>query len=84
VGATVHFVTPELDGGPPVLQASVPIMPDDNPDTLAARVATVEHIIYPLATRWLLEGRLALTDEGAILDGTLIPRTGVRYTTELR
>lgn len=83
-GTTVHFVTKELDGGPPVLQARVPIMPDDNPDTLAARVATVEHIIYPLATRWLLEGRLALTDEGAILDGTLIPKTGVRYTTDLR
>jgi phosphoribosylglycinamide formyltransferase 1 len=83
-GATVHFVTQELDGGPPVLQASVPVLPDDNPDTLAARVATVEHIIYPVATGWLLQGRLALTDKGATLDGKLIPASGIRYSADLR
>lgn len=83
-GATVHFVTPQLDGGPPVLQASVPVMPDDNPDTLAARVAAVEHIIYPLAVRWYLQGRLQLDGERATLDGKLIPATGIRYTPDLR
>jgi phosphoribosylglycinamide formyltransferase-1 len=83
-GATVHFVTQELDGGPPVLQARVPILPGDNPDTLAARVATVEHIIYPMAVRWLLQGRLALTDSGAFLDGKLIPATGIQYSADLR
>ena len=83
-GATVHFVTLELDGGPPVLQARVPVLPDDSPDTLAARVASVEHIIYPTAVRWLLQGRLALTDEGATLDGKPIPASGIQYSADLR
>ena len=76
-GVTVHFVTQELDGGPPVLQARLPILPKDTPDTLAARVATREHIIYPIAARWFLEGRLTLTAEGATLDGKLIAATGI-------
>ncbi len=78
-GVTVHFVTRELDGGPPVLQARVPIQPGDTADTLADRVAVMEHIIYPLAAKWLLAGRLALTDEGAYLDGSPLPATGVPY-----
>jgi phosphoribosylglycinamide formyltransferase-1 len=79
-GATVHFVTAELDGGPPVLQARVPILQGDTADSVAARVAEQEHIIYPLAARWLAQGRLALTDSGATLDGKLLPATGVQYS----
>ena len=82
-GVTVHFVTQKLDGGPPVLQARVPILPGDTPDTLAARVALQEHRIYPIAVRWLLEGRLVLTDEGATLDGKPILASGIQYTPDL-
>jgi phosphoribosylglycinamide formyltransferase-1 len=82
-GATVHFVTQELDGGPPVLQARVPILPEDTPDTLAARVAIQEHRIYPIAVRWFLESRLALADDGATLDGKPIFATGIRYGDDL-
>ncbi len=59
-GATVHFVTPELDHGPIVVQAAVPVLPDDDEDTLAARVLAREHVIYPLAVRWFVEGQLRL------------------------
>ena len=52
-GCSVHLVTPELDGGPVLLQAEVPVLPDDTPDTLAARVLTEEHRIYPQALAWL-------------------------------
>ena len=68
-GATVHFVTPELDGGPAVLQASVPVHADDDADTLAARVLEREHRIYPLAVRWFAEGRLRFDGSNAWLDG---------------
>lgn len=59
-GATVHFVTPELDHGPIVAQAAVPVLPNDTQQTLAARVLEQEHIIYPKAIRWFIEGRLSL------------------------
>lgn len=59
-GASVHFVTPELDGGPVILQASVPIEPDDTVETLASRVLSNEHKIYPLALKWLLDGSIRL------------------------
>lgn len=78
-GATVHFVTPELDGGPPVLQARVPVQPGDDADSLAARVVREEHQIYPLAARWFLEGRLTLKQDGAFLDGQKIPASGILY-----
>ncbi len=68
-GATVHFVTPELDSGPVVIQARVPVEPGDTPETLAARVLDQEHRIYPQAIRWFAEGRLALRDGIAHLDG---------------
>lgn len=64
-GATVHFVTPELDGGPPVVQAKVPVLPDDDADRLAARVLVQEHRIYPLALLWMAEERLRLAADGA-------------------
>lgn len=52
-GCSVHLVTPELDGGPVLLQAEVPVLPDDTPDSLAARVLKEEHRIYPQALAWL-------------------------------
>lgn len=73
-GATVHFVTPELDAGPIILQARVPVKPDDTPEDLAARVLAQEHQIYPRAIRWFAEGRLALQDGVAQLDGEPIPK----------
>jgi phosphoribosylglycinamide formyltransferase 1 len=59
-GATVHFVTPDLDGGPVVIQAVVPVLAGDDEDTLAARVLAREHRIYPQAVRWFVEDRLRL------------------------
>lgn len=61
-GATVHFVTPELDHGPIVMQAAVPVLSDDTAETLAARVLVQEHRVYPQSVRWLVEGRLSLAD----------------------
>ena len=83
-GVTVHFVTPELDGGPPVLQARVPVLEGDTADTLARRVIVQEHLIYPLAARWFIEGRLRLLDGGACLDGKPLPPTGVDFKTALK
>ena len=68
-GASVHFVTEELDGGPLIIQARVPVMPDDDPRTLARRVLEKEHVIYPAAIRWFAEGRLRLDDHRVMLDG---------------
>ena len=65
-GATVHFVTPELDGGPIVIQAVVPVLADDDEDRLASRVLAEEHRIYPQAVRWFVEGRLFITREGRV------------------
>lgn len=79
-GVTVHFVTPELDGGPPVVQARVPIIFGDSAETLAHKVLAEEHTIYPLAARWFLEGRLVLTAHGAELDGTLLGPTGFPFS----
>ena len=59
-GASVHFVTSQLDHGPIVAQAAVPVEAGDTPATLAERVLATEHIIYPRAVRWFVEGRLAL------------------------
>lgn len=75
-GATVHFVTEELDGGPPAVQIKVPVLAGDDPATLAARVLEQEHSIYPLAARWFCEGRLRLENGRAVLDGTPLPPTG--------
>lgn len=80
-GATVHFVTEELDGGPPVLQAAVPVHTGDTAELLAARVLEKEHQIYPLAARWFAEGRLQLNGNQAELDGTALPATGVLFHT---
>jgi len=68
-GATVHFVTSELDGGPAVVQAKVPILPGDKPEDLARRVQREEHRIYPLAVDWFAQGRLNMDNGRALLDG---------------
>ncbi|HLU77736.1 MAG TPA: phosphoribosylglycinamide formyltransferase [Burkholderiales bacterium] len=57
-GCTVHWVTPTLDEGPIIIQAAVPVRPDDTPERLAARVLRQEHVIYPRAIRWFLEDKL--------------------------
>ncbi|TDV70340.1 phosphoribosylglycinamide formyltransferase [Pseudomonas sp. LP_7_YM] len=75
-GCSVHFVTEELDGGPLVVQAVVSVELHDTPATLAQRVHAREHLIYPLAIRWFAEGRLALGEHGAILDGQPLGPSG--------
>ncbi len=59
-GASIHFVSAELDGGPVIAQARVPVVNGDDAETLAARVLQVEHKLYPLVVRWLVEGRIEL------------------------
>lgn len=75
-GATVHFVTEELDGGAAIVQARVPVLPGDDAQRLAARVLQVEHRIYPLAAQWFASGRLRLDNHRALLDGAALPDTG--------
>jgi phosphoribosylglycinamide formyltransferase 1 len=65
-GCTVHFVTPEVDVGPIVIQAAVPVLTDDTVETLAARVLVEEHRIFPQAVRWFAEGRLTITAAGRV------------------
>lgn len=67
-GVTVHFVTAELDGGPPAVQARVPVLPGDDAESLAARVQSQEHVIYPLAVKWFAEGRLRMESGRALLN----------------
>jgi len=76
-GASVHFVTHEVDGGPVIIQAAVPVLPDDTPETLAERVLREEHRIYPLAIRWFIEGRLSVEDGRVLLDGQQFPEQGL-------
>ena len=70
-GCTVHFVTPALDHGPIVIQAAVPVLPEDDAATLAARVLEQEHRIYPTAVRWFLEDKLTLDDGRVRLNSAL-------------
>lgn len=70
-GASVHFVVVAMDSGPIVVQGAVPVRDDDTPETLAARVLTVEHRIYPLALRLVAEGRVRVVDGRCIIDGAL-------------
>jgi phosphoribosylglycinamide formyltransferase-1 len=74
-GASVHFVSADMDGGPVLVQARVTIQADDTPASLAARVLELEHCIYPLAIQWFAERRIFLDDRGQIiLDGTPLTR----------
>jgi len=68
-GASVHFVTAELDGGPVIIQAKVPVLPGDTKESLAERVLKQEHLIYPQAVAWFAEGRLEMKNGKCLLDG---------------
>ena len=69
-GCTVHFVRPEVDNGPIIVQAAVPVLPDDAPETLAARVLREEHRCLPLAVRLIAEGRVSVAGERCVIDGS--------------
>jgi phosphoribosylglycinamide formyltransferase-1 len=73
-GSTVHFVTEELDGGPCIIQAKVPVLDDDDEAILEARVKEQERRIYPIAANWFASGRLCLRDGHATLDGEILER----------
>jgi phosphoribosylglycinamide formyltransferase-1 len=85
-GATVHFVVPEMDSGPIVVQAAVSVLSKDTPDTLAARVIQMEHRIYPLALRWLAEGKLKIDGGRCVvqgapdIDGVLVSPSNLRLS----
>lgn len=72
-GCTVHFVRAEMDAGPIIVQAAVPVLADDDADILAARVLTAEHRCYPLALRMIAEGRVKIEDERVLIDGAQAP-----------
>ncbi|MCR4377200.1 MAG: phosphoribosylglycinamide formyltransferase [Rhodospirillales bacterium] len=73
-GCTVHFVRPAMDEGPIIAQAVVPVLPDDTPDTLAARILEQEHVLYPLAVRLIAEGRVRVTAETVRIDDHQPPK----------
>ncbi|WP_338557460.1 phosphoribosylglycinamide formyltransferase [Erwinia sp. E_sp_B04_7] len=75
-GTSVHFVTEQLDGGPVILQAKVPVFAGDTEDEVNARVQHQEHAIYPLVVSWFVEGRLEMKDDAAWLDGEKLPLEG--------
>ncbi len=75
-GVSVHFVTEELDGGPVILQAKVPIFEEDDAEILASRIHQQEHRIYPLVVKWFCSGRLKMQDDNVILDGISLPVDG--------
>ncbi|HBD81967.1 MAG TPA: phosphoribosylglycinamide formyltransferase [Leclercia adecarboxylata] len=75
-GTSVHFVTDELDGGPVILQAKVPVFEGDSEEDVTARVQAQEHAIYPLVVSWFVDGRLAMRDGTAWLDGSPLPPRG--------
>ena len=73
-GVSVHFVTPELDGGPVIMQAKVPVLPSDTAQSLAQRVQEQEHHIYPRVVKWFVEGRLKLDGNQVMLDRNALQR----------
>ena len=75
-GTTVHFVNEEVDGGAIVLQAKVPIFPEDSIEEVEARTREQEYQIYPLVIKWFTEGRLRLKENLAYLDGNALPKSG--------
>ncbi|WP_193188114.1 phosphoribosylglycinamide formyltransferase [Nisaea sediminum] len=76
-GCTVHFVTPEMDVGPIIQQAVVPIHQDDSAESLAARILEQEHRIYPASLRWIAEGRIRIEGERVLLDSATHPDTSL-------
>lgn len=83
-GVTVHFVTDELDGGPPVVQAKVPVYENDSPETLAKRVQAQEHTLYPLAVEWFAKGRLRMESGKTVLDNEPLGPSGRPMGTSTR
>ncbi|MCL6270669.1 phosphoribosylglycinamide formyltransferase [Sansalvadorimonas sp. 2012CJ34-2] len=81
-GVTVHFVSSELDGGPPIIQARVPVKATDNQESLQKRVLLQEHIIYPVAVGWFAAGRLKLDGDTAILDDRPLPPSGFQHISQ--
>ena len=79
-GVTVHFVSEDLDGGANIIQAIVPVLDDDDEGTLRSRVQTQEHVIYPIAVKWFVEGRINLNKGDAYFDGQPLPDTGLKLT----
>lgn len=77
-GATVHFVTEELDGGPNVIQAIVPISETETENSLVQKVQQKEHVIYPQAVAWFAEGKLKMEHNKAFLNGERLPPEGTR------
>lgn len=75
-GTSVHFVTDELDGGPVILQARVPVFAEDSEDDVTARVQVQEHNIYPLVVSWFVDGRLRMEANHAWLDNQKLPPQG--------
>ena len=78
-GASVHYVTEELDGGPPFLQVEVPVLENDTEESLAARVLEQEHRMYPVAIRWIAEGRVSMDAEGHVVLDRLLLDSPVRF-----
>lgn len=68
-GCTAHLVTPDLDSGPIIAQAAVPVLSDDTEETLSARILRQEHRLYPLVVRWFAEGRIAVDGEKVAVNG---------------
>lgn len=80
-GCTVHFVTADLDAGPIIAQAAVPVLPGDTAESLSARILRQEHRLYPLAVRWFAEGRISLADGRAIVAG-VAPGAALLFSTD--
>lgn len=75
-GVTVHYVSQELDAGPIIAQATLPVLPQDTAETLRTRVHQLEHVIYPMVIQWFAENRLRLEDHHIYLDNNLLPTQG--------
>jgi phosphoribosylglycinamide formyltransferase-1 len=80
-GCTVHFVTPDLDAGPIIAQAAVPVLAGDTEETLSARILRQEHRLYPLVVRWFAEGRLAFADGRVTVRG-VSPEATLLFSSE--
>ncbi|MCP1313053.1 MULTISPECIES: phosphoribosylglycinamide formyltransferase [unclassified Halomonas] len=79
-GCSVHFVTEELDGGPVVLQAECRVTPEDSVESLKEKVHAREHLIFPIAVQWFLQGRLQYANDAVTIDGQPLPPHGMRLS----
>ena len=77
-GATVHFVTEELDGGPLIAQGRIPVNANETAQELAARVLIKEQLLYPAVVSWFASGRLYLQQDQVVMDGAILPREGLQ------